>query len=64
MEKTRIIDDVPRVINCMPKTIADDEKIFGFIWAVLETFKERFDRIVMLDVFERFSYFEETMCVN
>ena len=47
----------------MHKTIAYDEKIF-VIWAVLETFKDRFDRIVMLDVFERFSYFEETMCVK
>ena len=47
----------------MPKTVADDEN-FCVIWAVLETFKVRFDRIVMLDVFERFSYFEETMCVK
>jgi cyclopropane fatty-acyl-phospholipid synthase-like methyltransferase len=47
----------------MPKTIADDEN-FCVIWAVLETFKDRFDRIVMLDVFERFSYFGEAVCAK
>ena len=57
------MDSVPRVIDRMPKTIADDGN-FCVIWAVLETFKGRFDRVVMLDVFERFSYFEETMCAK
>lgn len=51
------VDGDPLVKDHMPETIAEKVTI-GDIWDVLEASSERFDRIVMLDVFEHFSYFE------
>ena len=51
------VDSDPKVLEFMPKSIADNVTICD-IWAALGTIQDRFDRIVMLDVFEHFSYFE------
>ena len=57
------IDSDPKVIDFMPKTIAENVTICD-IWLALEQSKDRFDRIVMLDVFEHFSYFEGTKLLS
>ena len=51
------IDSDPKVLEYMPQSIADKVTI-GDIWVALENTENHFDRIVMLDVFEHFSYFE------
>jgi cyclopropane fatty-acyl-phospholipid synthase-like methyltransferase len=54
------IDSDPKAQNFMPKRIAD-KFILGDIWTEIEQLAERsekFDTIVLLDVFEHFSFME------
>ena len=51
------VDGDPKVLDYMPQSIAKKVTI-GDIWEALKDSKDRFDRIVMLDVFEHFSYLE------
>jgi SAM-dependent methyltransferase len=51
------IDGDPKVKEFMPPDISDCV-IIGDIWAEIQNFSEHFDRIVLLDVFEHFSFME------
>ena len=51
------VDGDPKTLEFMPDNIANKVTI-GDIWLTLDKLEEKFDRIVMLDVFEHFSYFE------
>jgi cyclopropane fatty-acyl-phospholipid synthase-like methyltransferase len=51
------IDNDPNVTGYMPPEISE-KVINGDIWAEIENLGRRFDRIVLLDVFEHFSFVE------
>ena len=51
------VDNDPKVLEYMPEDISRNV-IIGDIWETLKTLQDGFDRIVMLDVLEHFSYFE------
>ena len=51
------VDGDPKTLDYMPDNISKKVTI-GDIWLTLDNLTEQFDRIVMLDVFEHFSYFE------
>ena len=54
------IDSDPKILEFMSKNIAD-KVILGDIWTEIEELNkqsEKFDRIVLLDVFEHFSFLE------
>ncbi|MBT7953762.1 MAG: methyltransferase domain-containing protein [Rhodospirillaceae bacterium] len=51
------IDSDPKVKEYMPQEISENV-IIGDIWTEIQNFSEPFDRIVLLDVFEHFSFME------
>ena len=51
------VDSDPKVLDFMPQSISKNVTICD-IWDALKNSDDRFDRIVMLDVFEHFTYFE------
>jgi cyclopropane fatty-acyl-phospholipid synthase-like methyltransferase len=57
VHKFQGVDNDPKVIDYMPKSISK-KVIIGDIWKTVDKLNNLFDRIVLLDVFEHFSYFE------
>jgi len=51
------IDSDPKVKEFMPPDISENV-IIGDIWTEIQNFSKPFDRIVLLDVFEHFSFME------
>ena len=51
------IDSDPKIVDFMPASILE-KLIIGDLWGEIEKLNNLFDRIVLLDVFEHFSYFE------
>ena len=57
IHKFQGVDSDPKVIDYMPKSISK-KVIIGDIWKTVDKLNNLFDRIVLLDVFKHFSYFE------
>lgn len=51
------IDSDPKTLDFMPASISE-RVVIGDLWAEIDKLNNLFDRIVLLDVFEHFSYFE------
>ena len=57
IDKFKGIDSDSNVLDYMPKSISE-KMIIGDFWQTVEKLEDTFDRIVMFDVFEHFSFFE------